>query len=970
MNLLNVGISRISAVMLLCAILCLAQLVQAQPVAGAPPFDHSKTGFLLRDVHYTLKCEQCHVDGIFKNTPKVCSGCHATGTRVAATPKPINHVPTTNECDTCHVSAATFLVKSYDHVGVTGGCSICHNGQSLGVVSKLANHFPTTQPCENCHKNTSTFLSWTMDHTGLTGGCSSCHLGQFAGVVGLPPVPTAHVPLQAGQECDSCHTSFTTFLGAVFNHDGITGTCASCHSGQIKGVVSLPPVPANHITIPGGQDCNACHLSTVSFLGAVYSHTGVTPGSCNTCHTGAYPGVLTKPAYHIPTGSATCDVCHTAINTVGYTSFKGAQYHATVTATAGSCASCHNGAYTSTSGNGLIPQSVVNASGGHIPVAGSSCDLCHTASNTSFYTTFQGSTYHLSQNATAGSCTTCHSGTITTVSVSGVPPYGKAAAVTLSGIAHAVTSASCDTCHTQANTANYTTFLGATFDHSTASPPVAGRCSTCHDGVQAKGKAATHIVTALQCDSAGCHTATTTVNYTTFLNGTVHPLTAVATGSCANASCHDGSPAGLAANAQPKPTPHPSTSVTQCDSTGGCHIPSSTASFSTWTGAMFHPAGTGTAGACLSAGCHDGTGIGYGAQFTTSSPTPHVATSGAQCDTCHVSTLNFTTWLGATYNHASVAAGSCLNCHDGVQASGQLLPHIPATGSCDAAGCHTTALANVPLGYPAAWAGATYAPHPGSAAGTCRTCHTGTYPGVSTTSFNPGGLGGLNGQAHAVTSAQCDTCHTSAISGYLTSAPTWAGAGYAHSAADAGQCAKSGCHSAGGSGKGVSAGHIPVSISCDSGGCHKVFGGAVTSFAGGIWYHSLFSARCDSCHVTGKYPGFGTYTALGTAAVNHIPLGMSGTNDCNYCHTSVVPTGAATSGTSAWSAATVGVTQHNNDQGGSPNYCVTCHLSSSTYLASGITKMNHKSASTAKDCSSSSCHKPLGGTGTSWSKWK
>src|SRR5664279_3651969 len=104
MNLLNDGISRISAVMLLCALLCFAHLAQAQTAsaASAPSFDHSKTGFLLKDVHFTLKCEQCHVDGIFKNTPKFCSGCHATGTRVAATPRPINHVPTSSECDTCH----------------------------------------------------------------------------------------------------------------------------------------------------------------------------------------------------------------------------------------------------------------------------------------------------------------------------------------------------------------------------------------------------------------------------------------------------------------------------------------------------------------------------------------------------------------------------------------------------------------------------------------------------------------------------------------------------------------------------------------------------------------------------------------------------------------------------------------------------------------------------------------------------
>jgi hypothetical protein len=846
-------------------------------------------------------------------------------------------------------------------------------------VSKPVNHVATLRPCETCHKNTATFLSWTMDHTGTTSGCSTCHQGQIPNTVSLPPVPTNHVPVQAGQDCDSCHTpsntaNFTTFLGVLYDHSNIgAATCASCHSGQMNGVVKLPPVPAQHITIPAGNDCSSCHFSTSSFLGALYNHAGVVAGSCETCHTGAYPGVLTKPTNHIPTQGAKCDICHNAINTVGYTSFTGAQYHATVTATAGSCTGCHNGSYPLVSGNGLSAQSVANASGGHIPVASSSCDLCHTSSNTSLYTSFQGTSYHANQTTPPSTCTTCHGGGITTQSVTGVPPYSKTDATSLMGLSHLTTSAECDTCHTQALTANYTTFLGATFNHASVSPPVAGRCSACHGNITpaiAKQKSSSHMPTTAECDT--CHTPANTSNYTTFLGAGYHSSTTVAAGSCGKATCHDGSGTNGAVG---KPTTHLTTAAV-CDS---CHTSSTTASFTTWKNAKYHVNVTVAAGGCGNAGCHDGStnGIAMGATGKSSS---HVSTVAA-CDTCHINTSNYTTWLGAIYTHTAAANGICQNCHNGTAASGQLSPHIPATGTCDAAGCHTTAVNNVAAGYPAGWLGATYAPHPASVANTCRTCHTGTYKNVSTQTWSPGGLAGLNGLPHLSTSAQCDSsgCHTLSISFYTSATPTWAGAGYAHSAADAGQCTKAGCHGAGGAGKGVSTNHIPVSVSCDNGGCHKVFSATTTTFAGGIWNHSVTSSqRCDSCH--GKYPGFGIYQALGTTVVNHIPLGsgrMSGTNDCNFCHTKAPPNTAATMGTAAWAGATVGVLQHNGDLGrGRPDYCVDCHLSTSPYYAPGITRMSHKGASKTTDCSTDNgCHAPGVATppkkqyGTSWSSW-
>jgi hypothetical protein len=108
----------------------------------------------------------------------------------------------------------------------------------------------------------------------------------------------------------------------------------------------------------------------------------------------------------------------------------------------------------------------------------------------------------------------------------------------------------------------------------------------------------------------------------------------------------------------------------------------------------------------------------------------------------------------------------------------------------------------------------------------------------------------------------------------------------------------------------------------------------------------------------------------------------TGSGDCNACHINgtaqIYPLGtgtaaAATSGATAWATEKVGVAQHGNGvyTGGGTGgiYCVTCHLSSATYLASKIQKTSHNKASTTTDCSSSKCHKPTGGTGTAYTKW-
>src|ERR1700738_4613975 len=44
-------------------------------------FDHLTTGYELRGFHRDLSCEYCHLQGVFKGTPRTCVGCHTAGSR-------------------------------------------------------------------------------------------------------------------------------------------------------------------------------------------------------------------------------------------------------------------------------------------------------------------------------------------------------------------------------------------------------------------------------------------------------------------------------------------------------------------------------------------------------------------------------------------------------------------------------------------------------------------------------------------------------------------------------------------------------------------------------------------------------------------------------------------------------------------------------------------------------------------------
>ncbi len=507
------------------------------PVAGRCDTCHGVTAGVkaksTTNIPTTAQCDTCH-----KNTqnfvPAVmshsatkgplsagnCATCHS-GSFVAvnALAKPVNHVSTSAQCDTCHNSTTTFKGAVFDHAAATppvaGRCDTCH-GVTAGVKAKSTTHIPTTAQCDTCHRNTTAFAPATMSHSGTTGplaagNCATCHSGSYVAVNALAK-PTNHVSTTA--QCDTCHRSTTTFAGAVFDHAAasppVAGRCDTCH-GVTAGVKAKS---TTHI--PTTAQCDTCHRNTTAFAPATMSHSGTTgplaAGNCATCHSGSYVAVnaLAKPTNHVST-TAQCDTCHRSTTT-----FAGAvfDHNAVSPPVAGRCSSCHGVTATGKPGT-------------HIPTT-AQCDTCHR--NTTAFAPATMSHSGTTGPIATGNCATCHSGAYISANALAKPTN------------HVSTTAQCDTCHSST-----TTFSGAVFNHSLVTPPVAGRCSSCH-GVTATGKPGTHIPTTAQCDT--CHRNTTAFAPATMSHtGTTGPI---ATGNCA--TCHNGS--YVAVNAQAKPSNH------------------------------------------------------------------------------------------------------------------------------------------------------------------------------------------------------------------------------------------------------------------------------------------------------------------------------------------------------------------------------------------------------------------------------
>jgi len=950
---------RLAMLLAMFSLWCVAGLAQAQ---GSSKFDHLRTGFALQGKHSAVRCESCHISGVFKGTPKDCRSCHSPGLRAAqnASVVPANHIPTTLACDSCHNTTAFTAVrfshatgispgqtcaachdgthaqgKSADHIDTRAACSTCHTTASWSgarpdhsqfnastscaschngskATGKPSTHIPVTANCLSCH-GVSTWRPTKFNHTQVAaaGACSTCHTGAFPPADGKSAnhIPYAGLAGVNVGNCDSCHKgSYSSWANGRFHANvSVSGQCASCHLTTAYGAMAKP-ANALHASINSG--CESCHKGTSSWAVsgmAKPDHTGYTAStSCASCHDGSTaPG---KPGNHIPT-TLSCYSCHSPTATT----WAPTKWNHTQQAVARACSSCHTGSFQGPDGKPAnhIPYAAVSAA------ASANCDTCHASG----FASWNPGKFHANVS-TSTQCASCH---LTSA-------YGTTAKP--ANAMHSTITGNCEGCH-KATSSWVVSGAAAKPDHSLFT--AATTCSSCHDGSTAAGKTARHIPTTLSCYS--CHSPTGIGWAPTKWNHTQQPVAR----TCS--TCHTGTYQGP----DGKPNPHiPYTTITaaataNCDT---CHK----GGFASWNPGKFH-ANVSTTTQC--AACHMTSAFGLSARPNDG---VHANVTG-NCESCHKTTG----WASATVSHSTfTAATNCAQCHNGTDAPGKVSTHIPTTLNCYS--CHNPTATT--------WAPTKWNHTQQAVTRTCSTCHTGTFQGPDGkpsnhipyatvtaassancdtchtsgfASWNPGKF-----HANVSTATQCATCHMTAAYG-LTSRPNngthanvtgnceachkttgWASATVSHSTFTAAtNCAQ--CHN-GTDAPGKVGNHIPTTLNCYS--CHNP---TATTWAPTKWNHTqqTVTRTCSTCH-TGGYQGPDGKPA------NHIPyaaVSAAAAANCDTCHTS---------GFASWNPGKF----HANVS--TPTQCATCHMSA----AYGLTAKPNDGIHSTVTGNCEGCHNP------------
>lgn len=318
----------------------------------------------------TAECSLCHHDSTYMSfaggimdhsgvTPTTCGkgGCHSSPNASGAKVKnPATHIPTVSDaCDACHTSGyaiGAFNLAQMNHAAVTsvpGGCAACHSGAytsqgTQGALAKPINHMTTSDPCSNCHLNYTSFLGAIFPHTGvLPGACGTCHITGST-VPGSTdalklPLGNAHIPTNAGNACDICHTSgyaVGAYKKATMNHSVVSNTCTDCHDG-VKfqagyGNLGGPYwTGSKNIHIPiTTQVCTSCHVGTTSWAHPpeVMNHVANSNiSNCKLCHGGsksAYIGSMQTRTIgsHECSSTAKQTDCTSGCHKLQYTNWK------------------------------------------------------------------------------------------------------------------------------------------------------------------------------------------------------------------------------------------------------------------------------------------------------------------------------------------------------------------------------------------------------------------------------------------------------------------------------------------------------------------------------------------------------------------------------------------------------------------------------------------------------------------------
>ena len=672
------------------------------------------------------------------------------------------------------------------HGALSESCSTCHRPDAWkpARISTQFKHAERTFPLDGAHGRT----ACASCHKSLVFGktpaaCASCHSDVHGG--------------ELGTECARCHTtrSFTDMASMRRAHDLTRFPLRGAHAAVLCETCHQPSAPGKLHFIGQPVTCIGCHATTFRQVKAPDHLAAKFSQDCTNCH-GVNSWANAK--FDHSTTRFALSGAHRAVSCAGCHADK--VYTGKPTA----CASCHQAALAS----------AVSPPHGGFPA---NCENCHTTAQWMGATFNHATTqFPLSGAHSAATCVSCHGDGVykgkptTCVSCHQrdftgalLPPHQSL------GFSNV-----CSTCHTTS------TWVGGTYDHSTAPFPLSGAhravaCASCHSDNTYRGKSmlcvschqtkysATtnppHAAASFPTTCETCHSTTDWTGSTFNHAATQFPLTgAHLTALCT--SCHGdgmykGKPTACVAchqqsyNASLLP-PHQSLGFSTACSV--CHTTTR------WQGGTYDHNTTQLplTGAHLALSCKDCHGDGvyrrpvlclscHQAQYTATTSPPHAAAGfGTICQNCH-STAR---WTAAVFNHSAtpfpltgahvplacsschgdgVYKGkptSCVSCHLAKYSATTTPSHSAAQFPTTCETCHTTAT----------WLGATfdhdtkYFPiYSGAHRGkwtTCSGCHT------SPTDFSAFSCTSCHGQTqtdashkgkagYAYTSAKCLQCH-------------------------------------------------------------------------------------------------------------------------------------------------------------------------------------------------------------------
>jgi hypothetical protein len=448
---------------------------------------------------------------------------------------PIMTGPHAVDCNTCHGDFATFSQFS---------CMSCHGHDNQTSTDQLhqsvSGYQYTSTGCYSCHP---TGARQTFDHAGINGGCTACHdVGNdFAA---LPVAGFTHMPT-GGADCGTCHDT-KSWLGATgappgLSHDptrdivvnalipAYSGTTISSLSAQAETLNMPMSHTTSQVTPAALSACTNCHPNATAgtyYPGDLHSTLAnmslAEPTACSDCHgpsmpTGFVGPTATSPARTPASGemkhdavgwtngaptttklvTQDCGACHASpsptINTgaswattpAGATT---AVYHSALSAAGAaqpmSCVDCHANSRPNavlSSPTYTLPSSVQFD---HTTAAAlADCASCHTGG----YTAWSGGKFHLAGSATPSACLPCHAGERPTSTATWTSPPSTTApfdfVTNASGITHG-DGQDCVVCHNGPGTGGTwggtQSWVGGSFDHTASGSMASTTCIACH----------------------------------------------------------------------------------------------------------------------------------------------------------------------------------------------------------------------------------------------------------------------------------------------------------------------------------------------------------------------------------------------------------------------------------------------------------------------------------------------------------